>query len=354
VSENVDILVGDTALRTRFAFWSGLELTQSIDAFSTLAFRAPFEPEKKEFRETFRPFSFSQLRVFVDTEPLYTGSLVGVDPEVDGDSSSVEITGYALPGVLDDCNAPADTVPHEFNKVSLKTITETLARPFGIAVEFRDDPGKKILKAKLEEEKKIFEFLVELVRQQGRIYTNTPDGALLCWKSVAPGNPVAIFGEGEQPITKVKGTFNPQEYYESLTGWGKSRQHRKGKRHTEHNPWLAGKIRPRSFKVPDGDPADVADATKAELGRMFGNMASWKIEGLPTWRDPQGKLWEPNTTIMLTYPKAMIYRRTELLIRSVTLRQEEQDGRETADLDVVLPGAFSGEVPAFMPWDEPL
>lgn len=354
MSENVDILVGDKSLRTRFAFWSGLELTQSIDAFSTLSFRAPFEPEKKEFRETFRPFSFQRVRTFVDTEPLYTGTLIGVDPEVDGDSSSVEITGYALPGVLDDCNAPADTVPHEFNKVTLKTIASTLASPFGIAIEFRDDPGKKILKAKLEEEKKILEFLIELVRQQNRIFTNTPEGGLLCWKSVTPGNPVATFVEGEQPITKVKGTFSPQEYFGQLTGWGKSKRHHKGKRHTEQNPWLQGIIRPRSFKVPDSDPADVETATKAELGRMFGNMASWKLEGLPGWRDPQGKLWEPNTTLNLTAPRAMIYRRTELLIRSVTFRQEDADGRESTDLEVVLPGAFSGEVPSFMPWDEPI
>jgi prophage tail gpP-like protein len=104
--------------------------------------------------------------------------------------------------------------------------------------------------------------------------------------------------------------------------------------------------------VPDTDPAEVPDATKAELGRMFANVASWTISDLPTWRDPQGELWQPNTTVTVNAPYAFIYRDSELLVRSVRLRQDPKNG-ERADLNVVLPGAFSSEVPSFLPWDEP-
>jgi prophage tail gpP-like protein len=73
---------------------------------------------------------------------------------------------------------------------------------------------------------------------------------------------------------------------------------------------------------------------------------------MPGWRDPQGDLWQPNKTMLLTAPRAMIYRRTELLIRSVTLRQKADV--ETASLELCLPGAFNGKTPDFMPWDEPI
>jgi hypothetical protein len=46
----------------------------------------------------------------------------------------------------------------------------------------------------------------------------------------------------------------------------------------------------------------------------------------------------------------MIYRETEMLIRDVSLRQDP--GGETAALHLVLPGAFSGAMPEFLPWDE--
>lgn len=83
---------------------------------------------------------------------------------------------------------------------------------------------------------------------------------------------------------------------------------------------------------------------------MFGNMVSYVVEGIPTWRDPKGNLWRPNTTITLKAPEAMIYRETEFLIRNVTLRQDAQS--KTATLGLVLPGAFSGETPSRLPFEE--
>lgn len=347
MTENVEVLIDGT----KYGYWSDLEITRSIDTFSTCSFKAPFQPERKDFRETFRPFSFKPLQLLVASAGLFKGSLVGIHPQVEANSSTVDVTGYALPAVLADCNAPASSVPHQFSNVSLRTIAEALAKPFGIPVDFRDGPTTKVRRMKLDEEKKIFDFLTEIAKQQNRVFSNTADGVLLCWKSVAVGHPVATIID-EQPLTGVTATFNPQEYFSEITGFGTRKVGSKGAKHTEKNRWLPGVLRPSSFKIDDGDPASVPEATRARLGRMFANMASWTIDDLPTWRDPQGDIWEPNTTIMIAAPRAMIYRRTELLIRSVSLKQNGE--KESASLEVVLPGAFSGEVPDFLPWEEPL
>jgi prophage tail gpP-like protein len=349
MAERVSLLIDGK----RFEHWSELELTLSIDTFSTCAFKAPFEPERETFRQTFRPFSFQGIQILVENQVLFTGTMVGVHPSQDAARSEVEVTGYALPAVLDDCNAPGDTVPHEFKKLDLRAIALALAGPFGIGVKFEASPGKKFEKAKLDEDATIFRFLTELAQQRGLVLSNTPDGLLLCWQSIETGNPVAVIDvDGEQPFTTVSSTFNPQDYFSQITGMGRSKRNRRGSQHTEKNPWLPGVLRPNTYKVPDADPGDIPEATRAQLGRMFANMASFSLDNVPTWRDPQGDLWQPNTTIKLLAPKAMVYRRTELLVRSVTLKQTAT--AETAALELVLPGAFNGKVPDFLPWEEPL
>jgi prophage tail gpP-like protein len=344
--ESVGVQVGTND----FEHWSELELTLSLDTFATLSFKAPFEPENPSFRSVFRPFSFSPLKVFLSGSALFTGTLVGVHPQVSADRREVEITGYALPGALDDCNAPASSLPHEYKKLTLKQIAEALAAPFGVAIQFQAGIGKPFTKVKLEAEKTIFAFLVELAQQRGLVLTSTADGVLLCWKSVPTGNPVATLSDTEQPLVKIEGTFNPQEYFSEITGFGRSRRKHRGGFHTEKNPWLRGVLRPHNFKAPDNDPADIEETTKGKLARMFANAASWTVEDLPTWRDPRGDLWQPNTTINVIAPSAMIYRESELLIRTVKLKQNKE--HESATLELVLPGAFSGESPGVMPWQD--
>ena len=245
---------------------------------------------------------------------------------------------------------PASAVPYEFTKLGLREIARTLAAQFGLALEFGDDAGAIVTKAKLEEEQIVFEFLTELAKQRNLVLSNTPDGELLCWRSVQPGRPVARLIEGQPPITTVEAGFEPQEYYSQITAFAAAKRGKKGSQYTVQNPHLTNVLRPLNFKLQDTDPPDVPTAARAKLGRMFGNIASYTIPDIPTWRDPQDDLWEPNTTILLTAPGVMIYRETEFVIRAVTYKQTAD--AETATLEVCLPGAFSGEVPDQLPWME--
>lgn len=346
MSEAVSVLIDGK----RFEFWSEIEVTLSLDAFWAVSLTAPFEPSRSEFRETFRPFSFKPIRIFVNGELLFGGTIVGIEPNAQANQRTVEVTAYALAGVLNDCDPPASTVPHEFRKVGLRTIIQSICDPFGLKVEMRDPEGAKFDKVKLEEDRKIHDFIVELAKQRNLVIANTPDGHPLCWKSVKPGNPVARLKELEQPVSNVKASFSPQDYFSEISGFGSHKHGRKGSKFTAKNPWLPNVLRPNSFKLDDTDVSDVPEATRARLGRMFATVASYTYSDIPTWRDPNGKLWAPNTTIMLTAPSAMIYHETELLIRTVKLHQQADE--ESAELGLVLPGAFSGEAPEHLPWRE--
>ncbi len=344
--ESVSVLIDGE----RVEHWSEIEITDSLDAFSTVKLVAPFEAERAEFRELFRPFSFKPVSVFIGDDVAFKGKMVGVDPRISPDERSVEVTAIALPGVLVDCNAPATSVPLEFKRVDLKTIARALLEPFALDIDFPDDVGAPFEKVKVEVDQKLIAFLIELAKQRTQVLANTAEGALLCWRSVAPGNPVARLEQGKAPVSAVSASFNPQEYFSEMTGFASTKRGRKGSKHTEQNPWLREVLRPSSFKLDDTEKGDAPEETRARMARMFGNMAAYTVEDLPTWRNAEGALWRRNTTVTLLAPDVMVYRETELLVRQVTLKQTAS--RYSATLGLVLPGAFSAELPKQLPWME--
>lgn len=357
--ERVSIVLGneeDASTGRRgdyFGYWQSVEIKRSIDTYSTVKFDAPFEPSRKEFRKTFRPFTFQRMEVLVNLKTLVTGFTLGPDPETDWNGRTISVTGYAKPAVFHDCNIPPDELGKglQFNDQGLRSIAERVAAPFNITCDFRNEDAAPFKKCKLEIDKKIQDFLVDLAKQRNRVLTDSVAGELLCWTSIEPGKPVATLTEGVAPFTKVTPRFNPQDCYSQVTGFGKKKRGKKEARWTEKNRWLESPLRPHTFKLDDAERADVPEATQAKLGRFFASMASYIIPDLPGWRNPQGDLWAPNTTILVTSPGAMIYRETELLIRDVTFKQDPNT--ETTTLEVVLPGAFSGKLPDELPWEEP-
>lgn len=333
---------------TRFRFWSDLRLTRSLDAMDTVEFSAPFEADAPGFRDTFRPFSFKALGVTVGGDPLFTGTLVGVMPDLSNDQKTIGVSGYSRPGVLNDCTAPASAYPIEFNGLTLKAIAAALCEPFGLAVEFDGPVGSAFERAAVEPGGNVLSFLSDLARQRGLVVSSTPAGALLFQQSVTPGAPVAVLRQGASPVLGVTPSFSPQQYYSHITGLEAVRVGTQGSQYTVRNPHLAGVVRPMTFSAPDVEGGDITDAVRAKTGRMFGNMAAYSVP-VSTWRDPQGALWQPNTTVVLEAPGAMVYSAYEFVVRSVQFRRD--GGSESAELDLVLPGSFSGETPEAMPWD---
>lgn len=332
----------------RFRFWDRVRVTRSIDTMDTVEFGAPFDADAPGFRETFRPFSFKPVVITVGGTPLFTGTMVAVSPAVENSQKIVSVSGYSLPGVLNDCTSPASTYPLEFNDQGLRDISAALASPFGIAVEFQADQGAIFERVASEPGKKVLAFLTELAKQRNLVISSTTRGKLLFSQSIETGTPVARLQQGSAPVMAVTPFFSPQEYYSHITGIEPVIVGLAGSQFTVKNPRLQGVTRPITFNAPDTLDADVKAAVEAKAGRMFGNMASYSVR-VATWRDPQGNLWDPNTIVKLQAPEAMIYNEYAFVIRSVEFEREGR--KETATLNLVIPGSFSGKVPESLPWE---
>jgi prophage tail gpP-like protein len=355
-------VVGVEIQNRSWRHWDDLEVHLSLDAHPSVGFASPFDPTRREFREAFRPCSFTPLGLTLDEEELFTGVLVNVRPQSRADSAVVQCDGYSRPATLEDVNLPGDQMPFEAAGLTLQQIAERLAGIYSIGVTMAADGGppfrkvnakrwKSKVDTKVDQDTKIDSFLVELAKQRGLVRTSDHKGNLLFWQSVKPGNPVARLIEGKPPLLEVTSTFSPQDYYSEITGYTLAKRGMTGSRFTQRNDRLAGTVlRTLTFKLDDVEKGDAPAAVRMKVGRMFGNAVTYVLQ-LPTWRDPSGRLFQPNTTISVYAPRAMIYRETELLIRDVYLKQSQ--GQRTCSLGCVLPGSFSGEIPEHMPWDEP-
>ena len=333
---------------SRFKFWDKIRIVESLDTISIVEFSAPFDVDLPNFKETFRPFSFQSVIITVGGEPVFTGTMLTPVPVIENESKIISVSCYSLPGVLNDCTPPASSFPLEFNGQGLQEIITTLVSPFGIGVIFQAEQGAIFERVAIEPGKKILTFIIELLQQRNLILSNDLKGNLIILQSVEPGNAVGRLEQGTAPVLSITPFFTPQQYFSHITGIEPVVIGLAGSQFTVKNTRLPGVVRPFTFVSPDTIDSTVKAAVEAKAGRMFGNMVSYSVR-VATHRDPSGNRWASNTTVILRAPDAMVYNDYEFIIRSVEF--EKDDKTETAILNLVLPGSFSGKIPNNLPWD---
>jgi prophage tail gpP-like protein len=279
---------------------------------------------------------------------VLTGRVKDVAPAADAGSSSVGVTVYSLAYDLTEICAPVESWPLVFNGFDLRQIADRLVAPtLGIATVFDGLPGATFAKVSCEPDSTVHTILVDLAQQRGYVLSDLPTGDLLFRSEAFTGVPVARL-QG-QPVGRVSAQFQPSSWYSRITGRASQKAGASGSQFTAANLLYRGE-NPRSItiSVDDTESADIPKAVRAAIGRMIASVATYTIEGLPGWRDPSGALWQANTTVTVVAPEAMIYKETELLIRSVKLHQTAEG--ESASLELVMPGTFGGFLSLELPW----
>ena len=225
--------------------------------------------------------------------------------------------------------------------------------PFGIASVFTDNPGAVFERVAIKPGQNVLPFLANLASQRGLIVSSTSQGLLEFKAPVMPVLPSATLSQGMAPLLSVTPNINPQRYYSAITGIEPAKIKRKdspesGSKFTVLNALLTGVVRPYNYTVDDTESADMPSAVEGKAARMFASAAAYTAT-VSSWRTPRGKLWAPGDAVALSAPDAMIYNKYNFMVRRVTFTISKDE--ETARLELVLPGVFSGELPKAMPWD---
>lgn len=342
-------LVSITVDGALFEGWERAEITRSMDTFGTFVFEAVWSPDIPEHRAAFRPFQYQEVALFDGLDLLFTGTLLDATPSISTTSSTITASGYSTPGVLGDCTVPASALPLEGDGRTLRAVAEPILALFGLRLDM-PEPGAAFDRETIAPEDKALDYLTKLAKQRRMIVTDTPSGACKFYTEVE-GSPVASLAPGDyQGISPL---FSPQEYYSDVTGRAPTAvldaDAEAGAVFTAVNPRLRGRARPFTFKADDATEGTLPEATRAKLGRMHGNAVTYTL-AVNSWRNPDGALWAPGDTVRVFAPEAMIYTSYLFLIREVKYALDATT--KTADLTLVLPGAFSGKVPETMPWEE--
>lgn len=334
-----------------FSFFTSYEMTFSIDSIDTFSFSAPFDSSSLLYREAFRPFSYKPVSIYYGQQLILTGVLLAPQSEANPDSKTLTITGYSKPGILNDCMMPITSFPLEFNNQSLQQITNKVCQPYGIKNQFISSSGNIFEKVAIEIENRVLEFLIPLAKQRGLLTTNDEYGKLIFWKSES-GSPVANFKQGELPFISCSPNFDYQNFYSHITAISKTTELEDSAQKTYINNYLVnrGINRHYNYKEEDVTSSELQQAVKEKAGRMFGESASYSLT-VQGHKDKNGNLYKKNTIITLLAKDAMIYRESNFLIKGLTMSRSS-DGGDITNFDLVLPGAYTGEIPEVFPWEE--
>jgi prophage tail gpP-like protein len=334
----------------RFQNWESVRVERVFDGFATFSFTAPFQVDNPAFREAFRPATFKTAVVSVDGENLITGTMMPIPPVLSASNNTVMTEGYALPGVLGDCTQSAASLPFEYKGKDLKQLVEQIAAPFSLTVDFQADPGPVFKKVKTSPQEKVLQLLTKLSKQRGVVLSSGTGGELVCRTEPAKTAPVAALDQGLPPIIDIAPSIKQQQYYSEITGLKPVRpKSKKIKQYTARNSFLTNVIRPLTMQIKNSEDGDLNTSVDAALGRMFGDMIQYVVK-VSTWTDQGGVLWEPGTFIQIHAPRCMIYEPRTFFIRSVVYTETPTE--TVATLFLTLPGAYSGQIPEALPWDE--
>lgn len=329
-----------------FTIWESVTITRTLDSLSTLALTAPFDPNNEKMQEFFRPFTFNEITVSVGGNKIFVGNIVNIIPQLSENRSTVTISAYSRPGIMADCTQPTSDYPLSWEQYTLKEIADVLSASFGVGVQFNEAPGDVFESVSNKANTTALAFLQDLAKQRNLVIGDTTDGLLLFHRSVNVGSPVARLEQGSAPLLTVTPQLNAQQSFSSVTGVGTTEPGDPSESFTVQTGIPGGRY--HTFIVNDSLNTSLEEAVNAKAGRMFGNMIKYMCT-VPTWFTANNELWRPNTTLKLLAPNAMVYQEYEFIIRRVELHRTSES--ETASLELVLPGSFSGEVPGILPWD---
>ena len=339
--ENVSLLIDGK----RFEKWENVNLNLSLDSIDTFGFSTPFGSETdREFRETFLPLSYKSVEIRLNDEPILNGVLSSKSSTVG--EKTLTLGGYSRPGLLNSLPVPFDKYPLEFKKQDIQRIAQQIGAIYGVDIEIAGPIGAAFDAVSPEPTQKILEFLGELAKKRSVLFSNTSTGKLKFFNPPNTG-PTTPLRQGEIPLLDAKIDIDEENYFTSVTGLGASLAGRDPEAFTVPLPALPGVNRPFIYTVSDATGAELEAAVKFKAGRIFANAVKISADVLG-WRDAENKIWTPGDFVSLQAPSIFLYNETKLMIRSTSLMQSAND--ETASMELVFPGTYTGELPATLPW----
>lgn len=341
----VDVVVNGNNFAGR---WDTVQIEQALDRYSVVRLTGPFVAEDQTVRSAYRPFEFDTCEIYVDGRILFRGVLLGYSVQREIAGRSMAISAYSRAAVLTDvCASPAQ-FPLEYKGQTLRQIASSLIRPLdGLQAVFETADQAAFNTVALDPDLKIQSFLASLARKRNFVLSDTETGDLYFRRPSSDGNIKARLAESLPPVQFVSGRVNTQDLFSHITGLSSENGGNKPEKYTWTNPFTKGANRQYTFAVNDLETGSLKQAVDAKACRMFANAFYANVE-VSTWYSETKELWKPGDLVQLTAPGAMVYTEQKLIVGAVSFVKNAR--AQTAELTLLLPGAYSGQIPEQLPW----
>jgi prophage tail gpP-like protein len=311
---------------------------------STFSFSLYFDPNNDVHRFLWQPGHYHVVSVEHNGELLIRGFVLSQSFNNSPTKKLSSISGYSLPGVLEDCQIPPSVYPLQFDGQTLAQITRHILGYF----HQKNSPIKLVVdpivsaevnsvfdKTTANETQSVKDYLSSVASQKNVIMSHTPEGDLLYTKANTTKAPIFHFHKG-LPSTSMELTFNGQPMHQTISLLKQaSEDGGNAGDETIRNPYVPFVRRPKVKKQSSGTDNDTGNAARMALSEELKNItlkietSIWEIDGL---------IIKPNNTITVTNDELYLPKRSKWFIESVSLKGNEK--QNTAVLNCVLPQVY--------------
>jgi prophage tail gpP-like protein len=307
---------------------------------------------------------------------LLTGYILSIKFHSKKVKQLVSISGYSLPGFLNDCNiattqgvdAAIDDIgnlkwktaiprPYGYSLqndgLTLKEIADKLIAPFKLGIVI--DPAVYVqmttdafdeTTAKATES--IANYLNDLSAQKNIIMTHNEHGNVVFTRVSTRLVPILDFDttiEQTIPGVEFELDFNGQGMHSQITVFKeKATDEDNAGENTVNNPFVPFVFRPRTIIQNSGTDTDTLLAANNALAMELRNVRL--TVSLDRWEDKNGNIIKPNNTISVINPEIYIFKKTEFFIEEVELKGNQK--ALTAKLHCVPKACYDGTNPVYL------
>lgn len=364
--------INDRIRVRRLEFFQNFEVQLKYDSIgSAFRFDYLFDPDNIEHKEMSCVGHYHIVQLRHAGKLLMTGFALNNHFDDSPQKKLSRITGYSLPGVLQDCEIPfgepsswldstKSYAKRIINKIwpgtlqsdglSLQEIAEKIIAPFELQMVVDSTVAADMLKPYEEttakEKQSAKSYLCELAAQKNIIVTDDEFGRIVFTRPKPNRTPVFHF-ERNIPGTSMSLDFNGAGMHSSIKVYQQQDVDEEipASENKIDNPYVPFVFRPHVVTQNSGEADDTLNAARNILSKELKNLVltietdRWGVRS-------DGKLLRPGDIITVKNPNVYLYNKSEWFIEEVHLKGSPSE--TTATIKCVPPEVYNGQTPKYL------
>lgn len=325
-----------------YNYFTTLSINLKLDSIaSVFSFNVRFNPDNLTHRSLFKPLTYKKVELYNSNNILIFTGVILVHKFISKSTPELlNVSGYSLPGILEDVNIPLSSYPLESLNRSLKDIAFKLLTPFNIDLII--DPSAKTItdviykKSVASATESVKGYLSKLTSQRNLVLSHTSKGEVIVYK---PDYSKPVYFFNNTNCLSMGFDVNGQIMHNEISVIRQPSEENEGVSTADSisNP-LIPIFRPKTKILSSGEDTDVLNAADNERSNEL------KAISLNIDIDRIEQDVVPGVIVEVLNPSIFLFKRTKFMVIDVVLTADPKS--EKSKIKLVLPETFTGNEPS--------